>query len=126
MLPPAASDVTPNGVDLSTRLSDTILLNTPLLTAAMDTVTESEMAIAIAREGGMGIVHKNMSIDEQAAEVDKVNARKRRYCQSDISFSWAFSVGCRGAYVQVQDIRCSDMRRESSSCRNAATAICVL
>ncbi len=72
LLIPAASDVTPNGVDLSTRLSDTILLNTPLLTAAMDTVTESEMAIAIAREGGMGIVHKNMSIDEQAAEVDKV------------------------------------------------------
>lgn len=72
LLIPAASDVTPNGVDLSIRLSDTILLNTPLLTAAMDTVTESEMAIAIAREGGMGIVHKNMSIDEQAAEVDKV------------------------------------------------------
>ena len=72
LLIPAASDVTPNGVDLSTRLSDTILLNTPLLTAAMDTVTESEMAIAVAREGGMGIVHKNMSIDEQAAEVDKV------------------------------------------------------
>ncbi len=72
LLIPAASDVTPNGVDLSTRLSDTILLNTPLLTAAMDTVTESEMAIAIAREGGMGIVHKNMSIDEQVAEVDKV------------------------------------------------------
>lgn len=72
LLIPAASDVTPSGVDLSTRLSDTILLNTPLLTAAMDTVTESEMAIAVAREGGMGIVHKNMSIDEQAAEVDKV------------------------------------------------------
>ena len=72
LLIPAESDVPPGEVDLSTRLSDSIRLNTPLMTAAMDTVTESEMAIAIAREGGIGVIHKNMSIEAQAAEVDKV------------------------------------------------------
>ncbi len=72
LLIPAESNLLPSDVDLSTRLSDNIRLNTPLMTAAMDTVTESEMAIAIAREGGIGVIHKNMSIEAQAAEVDKV------------------------------------------------------
>lgn len=69
---PAASDVLPNQVDLKTRLSRNITLNIPLLSAAMDTVTESRTAICIAQEGGIGIIHKNMSIEEQAMEVDKV------------------------------------------------------
>lgn len=69
---PSASDVTPDKVDLKTTLCNGINLNIPLLSAAMDTVTESRMAIAIAREGGIGIIHKNMSIDEQATHVDKV------------------------------------------------------
>ncbi|HIU35083.1 MAG TPA: IMP dehydrogenase [Candidatus Fimenecus excrementigallinarum] len=72
LLIPAESDVLPSDVDVSARLTKTITLNTPILTAAMDTVTESRMAIAIAREGGIGIIHKNMSIDEQKEEVDKV------------------------------------------------------
>lgn len=72
LLIPAESDVLPSDVDVSTRLTKTITLNTPILTAAMDTVTEDRMAIAIAREGGIGIIHKNMSIDAQKAEVDKV------------------------------------------------------
>ncbi len=72
LLVPQASDITPNLVDLSTRLTDGIKLNIPLMSAAMDTVTESRLAIAMAREGGIGIVHKNMSIDEQALHVDKV------------------------------------------------------
>ncbi len=72
LLIPAESDVLPSDVDISARLTKTITLNTPILTAAMDTVTESRMAIAIAREGGIGIIHKNMSIDEQKEEVDKV------------------------------------------------------
>ncbi|MEG1551850.1 MAG: IMP dehydrogenase, partial [Oscillospiraceae bacterium] len=62
----------PKDIDVSTKLTKTITLNTPVMTAAMDTVTESKMAIAIAREGGVGIIHKNMSIDNQRAEVDKV------------------------------------------------------
>ena len=72
LLIPAKSDCTPNMVDLSTRLAKDIRLNTPIMTSAMDTVTEANMAIAIAREGGIGIIHKNMSIEEQADEVDKV------------------------------------------------------
>ena len=72
LLIPAKSDVVPNQVSLKTRLAGDIYLNTPILTSAMDTVTEARMAIAIAREGGCGIIHKNMTIDAQAEEVDKV------------------------------------------------------
>ena len=72
LLVPQASEVTPNEIELSTRLTRNIRLNVPLMSSAMDTVTEAEMAIAIAREGGIGIIHKNMTIAEQAAEVDKV------------------------------------------------------
>ena len=62
LLIPAESDVLPSDVDISTRLTKNITLNTPVLTAAMDTVTECRMAIAIAREGGIGVIHKNMQI----------------------------------------------------------------
>ncbi len=72
LLIPGKSEVTPNMVSLRTRLAGDIYLNTPIITSAMDTVTESKMAIAIAREGGCGIIHKNMPIDKQAEEVDKV------------------------------------------------------
>ena len=72
LLVPAFSQVIPRDIELKTKLSKKITLNTPLLSAAMDTVTESRMAIAIAREGGIGIIHKNMSIEEQYDEIDKV------------------------------------------------------
>ncbi len=72
LLIPQASNVLPNEVCLKTELSDKIKLNLPLMSSAMDTVTESRMAIAMAREGGIGIIHKNMSIEEQASHVDKV------------------------------------------------------
>ena len=72
LLIPAESDVTPNMIELRTRLAGNVWLNNPIMTAAMDTVTEARMAIAIAREGGIGIIHKNMSIEQQADEVDKV------------------------------------------------------
>ena len=72
LLIPAESDVLPKEVDLRTELAAGLMLNTPIMTAAMDTVTECRMAIAIAREGGIGVVHKNLSIREQAEEVDKV------------------------------------------------------
>ena len=72
LLIPQASNVLPADVELKTQLSEKIKLNLPLISAAMDTVTESRMAIAMAREGGIGIIHKNMSIEEQASHVDKV------------------------------------------------------
>ena len=72
LLVPSYSEVTPNMVDVSTYLTKRIKLNVPLMSAGMDTVTESAMAIAMARQGGIGIIHKNMSIEEQADEVDKV------------------------------------------------------
>ncbi len=72
LLVPARSDVTPNMVKLQTKLTAGITLNIPVMTAAMDTVTDARMAIAIAREGGIGIIHKNMSIEEQAEQVDRV------------------------------------------------------
>ncbi|RUL48249.1 MULTISPECIES: IMP dehydrogenase [Lysinibacillus] len=72
LLVPAHSEVLPKTVDLSTQLTPKIKLNIPIISAGMDTVTESKMAIAIARQGGIGIIHKNMSIEEQAEEVEKV------------------------------------------------------
>ena len=72
LLVPAYSEVTPNMVDLSTYLTKTIKLNIPMMSDGMDTVTEHRMAIAMARQGGIGIIHKNMSVEAQAEEVDKV------------------------------------------------------
>ena len=72
LLVPAHSEVLPKEVDVSTRLTRNITLNIPVMSAGMDTVTESDMAIAMAREGGIGVIHKNMSIDEQCKEVEKV------------------------------------------------------
>jgi IMP dehydrogenase len=72
LLVPAESSVLPNDVSTATRLTRTLALNIPLVSAAMDTVTEARMAIALAREGGLGVVHRNLSIEEQVAEIDKV------------------------------------------------------
>ena len=72
LLVPARSNVLPKDVDLTTRLTNKIILNAPIMSAGMDTVTESKMAIAMARQGGIGIIHKNMSIERQAKEVDRV------------------------------------------------------
>ncbi len=72
LLVPRYSEVLPSEVDVTSRLTDEIVLNTPLLSSAMDTVTEARMAVAIAREGGLGVIHKSMSAHAQAGEVDKV------------------------------------------------------
>src|SRR5947199_5041618 len=72
LLLPGRSDVVPAQAETATQLSRNIRLNIPIVSAAMDTVTESRLAIAIAQQGGLGIVHRNLSIEEQAAEVDKV------------------------------------------------------
>jgi IMP dehydrogenase len=72
LLEPAYSDVIPADVDVRTQITRNIRINTPIISSPMDTVTESELAIALAQEGGMGIIHKNMTIPQQTGEVDKV------------------------------------------------------
>src|SRR3979411_2507877 len=72
LIVPAASSVLPRDVSTQTRFTRTITINVPIVSAAMDTVTEARLAIALAREGGIGIVHRNLSIEDQAQEVDKV------------------------------------------------------
>ena len=87
LLVPAYSEVIPNQVDLSTYLTKTIKLNIPVMSAGMDTVTEHRMAIAMARQGGIGIIHKNMSIEAQADEVDKVKRSENGVITDPFSLS---------------------------------------
>ena len=75
LLIPAESHVLPQDINLKTKLTKKITLNVPILSAAMDTVTEADLAIALARQGGLGFIHKNMTIEEQAKEVDKVRRK---------------------------------------------------
>ncbi|MCX6137199.1 MAG: IMP dehydrogenase [Ignavibacteriales bacterium] len=93
LLVPGKSSVLPRDVDVSTRLTRNIRLNIPLLSAAMDTVTESEMAIALAREGGIGIIHKNMSLTRQADEVDKVKRSESGMIMNPITITADKTVG---------------------------------
>ena len=87
LLVPGYSTVIPNEVDLSTNLTKTIRLNIPMMSASMDTVTEHRMAIAMARQGGIGIIHKNMSIEAQAEEVDKVKRSENGVISDPFSLS---------------------------------------
>ena len=93
LLVPAESDVLPADVDLSTNLTRKIKLNVPVMSAAMDTVTEYRMAIAIAREGGIGVIHKNMSIDTQAEQVDMVKRSENGVITNPFSLSSGHTLG---------------------------------
>ncbi|MEJ5263359.1 MAG: IMP dehydrogenase [Ignavibacterium sp.] len=93
LLIPARSSVLPRDVDVSTYLTREIKLNIPLISAAMDTVTESEMAIAMAREGGIGILHKNMTIERQCEEVDKVKRSESGMIQNPITLTPDKTIG---------------------------------
>jgi len=87
LLVPAYSEVLPRETNLQTKLSKTITLNLPLLSAAMDTVTESSMAIAMAREGGIGVIHKNMTIAQQADQIDRVKRSESGMIQKPITLT---------------------------------------
>src|SRR5437588_11636027 len=87
LLVPRLSTVVPSQVDVSTRFTRNILLNVPLASAAMDTVTESRLAIAMAQKGGIGVIHKNLSIEEQASEVDRVKRSESGMIVNPITLS---------------------------------------
>src|SRR6516164_3383756 len=87
LLVPRHSDVTPTQVDVSTRLTRNIRLSVPLVSAAMDTVTESRLAIAMAQQGGLGVIHKNLLIEEQASEVDRVKRSESGMIVNPITLS---------------------------------------
>ena len=87
LLIPSYSEVLPNQVSLQSRLSDKITLNVPIVSAAMDTVTEAEMAIALARVGGLGFIHKNMPIEEQAAQVNRVKRSENGMIADPVTLS---------------------------------------
>lgn len=93
LLIPAYSEVLPQTVDLSTKFSRNITLNVPMVSSAMDTVTETKMAIAIAREGGMGVIHKNMSINEQARQVRAVKRAENGMISNPVSIRTGKKVG---------------------------------
>ncbi len=93
LLIPAYSEVLPRTVDISSRFSRNIRLNTPVVSAAMDTVTEAELAIALAREGGIGVIHKNMSIAAQAAHVRKVKRAENGMIYDPVTISKEHTVG---------------------------------
>ena len=93
LLIPAYSEVLPREVDISTKLTKTITLHVPMLSAAMDTVTEAELAIALAREGGLGILHKNMSIEQQADQVRKVKRSENGLILDPVTLSPDATIG---------------------------------
>ena len=93
LLVPAKSDVLPADVDLTTKLTNKIKLNIPVISAAMDTVTEYRMAISVAREGGIGVIHKNMSIDQQAEQVDMVKRSENGVITNPFSLSAEHTLG---------------------------------
>src|SRR6478672_7349099 len=93
LLMPAYSQVLPRDVDISTNLTKSIKLHIPMLSAAMDTVTEANLAIALAREGGLGILHKNMSIDQQSEQVRKVKRSENGLILDPITLSPEATVG---------------------------------
>ena len=111
LLTPRHSLTHPKDVDTASRFTRGIPLNVPLVSAAMDTVTESEMAIAMARAGGIGVIHKNMSIDRQAAEVDRVKRSESGMILNPITLG-AGRHASRGdrAHEPLPDLGCPDRR----------------
>ena len=104
LIAPAASDILPSKVDLKTRLTRKISLNVPILSAAMDTVTEHSAAISIAQHGGMGVIHKNMGIEQQADEVDKVKRSEYWIVSSPVTIAPDATLAEINAFKETHDI----------------------
>ena len=123
LLLPNETDVIPSEVDTSTHLTRKIVMKAPVLSAAMDTVTESEMAIAMARNGGIGVLHRNLSIDDQAAQVDVVK-RSESGMITDPSTPrsrWPTSTSCAASSTSPV---CRWWTRTTSSSASSPTVIC--
>src|SRR5262249_10523630 len=104
LLEPAYSDVLPKDVDVRTQLTRKIRVNIPILSSPMDTVTESELAIALAQEGGMGIIHKNMSIERQTREVNKVKRDENGITPDPITLKPDATVGTARRTMEQQNV----------------------
>src|SRR6202030_2437249 len=104
LLEPAYSDVLPRECDVRTQLTRSIRLNIPVLSSPMDTVTESDLAIALAQEGGIGIIHKNMSLVEQTREVDKVKRSENGIITDPITLPPDETVGTASRIMEQQNI----------------------
>src|SRR5919204_3737352 len=104
LLEPAYSDVLPRDVDVRTQLPRSIRLNIPILSSPMDTVTESELAIALAQEGGLGVIHKNLSIERQTREVDKVKRSENGIITDPITLPPDETVGTARRIMEQQNI----------------------
>lgn len=104
LLEPAYSDVVPREVDVRTQLTRAIRINVPIVSSPMDTVTESELAIALAQEGGIGIIHKNMTVDRQTREVDKVKRSENGIITDPITLPPTESVGTARRIMEQQNI----------------------
>ncbi len=118
LLVPAASSILPRDVDTSTILTKNISLNIPIVSAAMDTVTESRTAICMAQEGGIGIIHRNMSIEQQAIEVDQVKKSESGMVVDPITIEPEQKVSDALELMnQIFHIRCPCCK-ERKTCRN--------
>ena len=102
---PGKSDIHPNFVDTTTRLTRDIRLNIPILSAAMDTVTEARLAIAMAQQGGIGVIHKNMTIAQQAEEVDKVKRSEAGMIVDPVTMRPGSDLRGAAGDGEVQDLR---------------------
>ena len=111
LLIPSYSQVLPRETSIVTRLTKTITLNIPMLSAAMDTVTEADMAVAVAREGGLGVIHKNLSIEHQAEQIDLVKRSESGMIQDPITLSAEKTVNdALVPYVKISYFRYSNNR----------------
>ena len=108
LLIPAYSDVLPRDVNTTTQLTKNITLNIPMLSAAMDTVTEANLAIALAREGGLGILHKNMSIEQQATQVRKVKRSESGLIVDPITLTVDATIGEGAVDIQHEQFDLAD------------------
>src|SRR6202011_3760273 len=104
LLEPAYSDVVPRDVDVRTELTRNVRLNIPILSSPMDTVTEADLAIALAQEGGLGIIHKNMSVPDQTREVDKVKRSENGIITDPVTLPPDETVGNARRIMEQQNI----------------------